>query len=53
MISDTEMKEKSNLDISKKYSFKPISTRKYYIGKHHISIIVNGEELIKKEFELI
>jgi len=36
--------------ISKSYSFKPISTRVYYIGKHFIEIVVNGEPVVKKEF---
>ncbi|MFC2118232.1 DNA alkylation repair protein [Bacteroidota bacterium] len=41
-----------------KYSFKRnqafvnMTTRKHYPGKHEISIIVNGEEKIRKEFEL-
>jgi len=38
---------------AKKYSFKPITTRKYYSGTHNIYIIVNGEELASKSFELI
>lgn len=37
----------------RKFSFKEITTRKYYSGKHFISLIVNGFELEKKEFELI
>ena len=37
----------------KSHSFKKISTRKYYIGKQYISIIVNGEEKLKVDFELL
>jgi len=29
-----------------------MSTRKHFVGKHHISIIVNGEEMAKVSFEL-
>lgn len=29
-------------EFQKIYSFKPISTRKYYSGTHHLSIVVNG-----------
>lgn len=36
--------------IIKKYSFKPISTRKYYIGKHSVSVVVNGIVLSAKWF---
>jgi len=37
-------------EISKKHSFKKISTRRYYSGKHGISIIINGKVLAKKSF---
>ena len=36
--------------VTKKHSFKPISTRKYYPGKHSISIVVNGIVLSTKSF---
>ena len=36
--------------IIKKHSFKPISTRKYYTGKHSISVVVNGIVLSTKRF---
>jgi 3-methyladenine DNA glycosylase AlkC len=38
--------------ISKQFSFKPISTRKYYPGKHGFAVIVNGVELVQSIFEL-
>ncbi len=38
--------------ISKEYSFKLISTRKYYPGAHGIAIIVNGHELANGVFQL-
>jgi 3-methyladenine DNA glycosylase AlkC len=38
--------------ISKKYSFKAISTRAYYKGQHKLSIIINGIVFAKKEFTL-
>ena len=34
------------------FSFKKISTRKYYAGKHQLTIIVNGVDQITKPFEL-
>ena len=37
-------------NITKKHSFKPISTRKYYAGKHSISVVVNGIVLSTKKF---
>ena len=36
-------------NIIKKHSFKPISTRKYYAGKHSVSIVVNGIVLSTKK----
>lgn len=39
--------------ISKKYSFKKISTRRYYLGTHQLSVMVNGIVLGECEFELI
>ncbi|OVE80976.1 DNA alkylation repair protein [bacterium K02(2017)] len=39
--------------VTKHHSFKYISTRKYYTGKHDIAIIVNGKEFDRLEFKLI
>ncbi|WP_343559389.1 DNA alkylation repair protein [Sphingobacterium sp.] len=39
--------------IERRHSFKLITTRKFYIGKHKISIIVNGRETLEQEFELV
>jgi hypothetical protein len=40
------------LRISKRHSFRPISTRKYYAGKHALEVQVNGMKYGKVEFEL-
>ncbi len=45
--------DKESKNISKYYSFKPISTRKYYKGIHKLSIIINGIILEEKEFILL
>ena len=37
---------------SKKFSFKPISTRKYYPGTHYLELVVNGKTMAKRSFEL-
>jgi len=42
----------SRTDITRKQSFKVITTRKYHIGEHQISLIVNGIELQKLGFQL-
>ena len=51
MISQNEIKSSSKKFI-KRQSFKNMTTRKHYSGIHFISILINGEELIKKEFLL-
>ena len=38
---------------SKKHSFRDLSTRKHNAGKHLISLVINGVELDKKEFQLL
>lgn len=38
---------------SKKHSFRDLSTRKHYAGEHLISLVVNGIEIQKLQFELI
>lgn len=40
-------------EFNKKHSFKIITTRKYYCGEHAISLIVNGIEVKKLQFDLI
>ena len=51
MILQNNLKSK-NKKFVKKQSFKDMTTRKHYLGKHYISILINGEEFIKREFEL-
>jgi len=50
-ISQNTYKQ-TTLAIHKKYSFKSISTRVYYKGLHKISIVINGKELVNKDFLL-
>lgn len=48
-ISESDYKDNKKV-VSKQYSFKPISTRKYYEGKHKLEIIINGEYVLEEEF---
>ncbi|MFT7053643.1 MAG: 3-methyladenine DNA glycosylase AlkC [Psychromonas sp.] len=50
-ISESDI-SKNCKKISKQFDFKTISTRKYYPGLHHLSVIVNGQLLSKKDFFL-
>jgi len=41
-----------NKQINKYFSFKLISTRKYYLGEHKISIVINGDKIKTASFQL-
>lgn len=36
----------------KKHSFKPVTTRKYYLGQHRVEVLVNGKAFVAEDFEL-
>jgi len=52
-ISEKEYPEKSISVINRKQPFKLITTRKFHVGLHQLSIIINGNEFEKFNFELI
>lgn len=51
-ISEKQLQPGETVQFQRKQSFKPITTRKYYPGKHKISIIANGKEFDAKVFVL-
>lgn len=51
-ISEKIYQKKTIFSIERKQSFKLITTRKFHIGRHELSIIINGHELHKLPFEL-
>jgi 3-methyladenine DNA glycosylase AlkC len=42
-----------SLQLSKKHSFKSVTTRKYYAGAHKITVLINGHELSECSFHLV
>lgn len=52
-ISEKEYLGNSITDIYRKQSFEIITTRKFYWGIHQLSLIINGIECNKKDFELV
>jgi len=50
-ISESNIKDTCKR-IEKSFSFKPISTRKYYSGVHQLSLIINGETKATQQFIL-
>ena len=51
-ISEKDYLPKSTTIINRKHSFKIITTRKFHIGEHQVSVIVNGKEFEKIGFKL-
>ncbi|MEH6910098.1 MAG: DNA alkylation repair protein [Oceanicoccus sp.] len=51
-VKDTNTSLGETIEIDKKISFKPITTRTMYLGQHHVEIVVNGIAQGKKSFEL-
>ena len=43
----------SKKTVNRRHSFKLISTRRYYPGKHGLSIILNGQDMHYGEFKLV
>jgi len=52
-ISEKDYAENSVTQITRKQSFKLVTTRVFHLGLHQVSVIVNGKEFEKYNFELI
>jgi 3-methyladenine DNA glycosylase AlkC len=52
-ISERIYQPSEEINITRKQSFKLITTRKFHTGKHQLSIIANGEEKVVVDFELV
>ena len=52
-ISERDINPNEQHQVIRKQSFKAISTRVFYPGKHQVSIILNGKEFAAKDFILI
>ena len=51
-LTQKNLKAGESLQVSKKHSFRRISTRKYYTGRHLLEIQINGARYGQTEFEL-
>ncbi len=49
-ISERKLSPGEEIKFSREHSFREITTRKYYPGKHLVSLIANGEEKEKGDF---
>jgi len=52
-ISERKINPNESFHIKRDHSFKLITTRKYYKGRHFVAPIINGEEKEKLRFEII
>lgn len=52
-ISEKEYAGSSVTRITRKHSFRVVTTRKFHLGLHQVAIIINGNEFEKHDFELI
>ena len=52
-ISEKEYIGNSTTQITRKHSFRVVTTRKFHLGLHQVAVIINGNEFEKHNFELI
>ncbi|WP_455672223.1 DNA alkylation repair protein [Phocaeicola sp.] len=52
-ISEKEYAANSITPITRKQSFRVITTRVFHLGAHQVSVIINGNESEKHDFELV
>jgi len=52
-ISEKEYEKNSVTPITRKHSFRVVTTRVLHLGLHQVSIIINGKEFERYDFELI
>jgi 3-methyladenine DNA glycosylase AlkC len=52
-ISEKEYTGNSTTQITRKHSFRVVTTRKFHPGLHQVAVIINGNEFEKHNFELI
>ncbi|HAV78386.1 MAG TPA: DNA alkylation repair protein [Anaerolineae bacterium] len=51
-LTKIKLEAREKIQLSKRHSFRPITTRKYYPGRHVLEIQINGRRYGKAEFEL-
>lgn len=52
-LKNVSLDKGESLTINKSFSFRPISTRKYYPGEHKLSIVINGSVKAETNFFLL
>jgi 3-methyladenine DNA glycosylase AlkC len=49
-LKNIALAKNETITITKKHSFKPITTRRYYAGEHQLAIQINGKEVARADF---
>ena len=52
-LTENQFDSEKEYSIKRKQHFKNLTTRKHYIGKHRLALVVNGVEKAEVEFDLI
>ena len=52
-LKELDLKKHENIKLEKLFSFKTITTRKYYPGAHKVFIQINGKKIAEDDFELL
>jgi hypothetical protein len=47
-----DLRPGQSLSITKNHSLKPVTTRKYYLGKHRVEIQINGKIYVGEDWTL-
>ena len=51
-LKKVRVEKGEKIEISKKYSFAPKTTKTFYPGEHRLEILINGDLVVSKKFEL-
>ena len=51
-ISEREIEAGEQIEIERKHSIRPITTRRYYAGRHQVAVIINGVNSDRLDFNL-
>ena len=52
-VKDVEMAKGETLALQKRLPFRPMTTRALYPGRHLVELVVNGQVLDAREFDLV
>ncbi|MCA8983182.1 MAG: DNA alkylation repair protein [Planctomycetaceae bacterium] len=51
-LKHVELPPRSSLELKKQISFRKMTTRRHYPGVHHLAVLMNGQSILTRDFEL-